>query len=276
MRQQLSEQRFDASHRKDEGEVMQICKVVAFWIAVLASMQGESFSTAADLETWDGKIVQHGKMHEAIGAQQHQGRVRLKDLIGRPHFYAVAALEELKGEATILDGKITISRVGKSGQIESSDEAIENEHATLLVGAYVPSWTNHKFDTDVETDDLDQHIAEMASKAGFNLSEPFVFTIEGTFGPVDLHVINGACPMHARLKKIELPEESRPLEIEWDRIQGTVVGVFAKDSVGNMTHPATSSHMHLVFKDDLGQQVTGHIEKLGVRAGSILRLPKRE
>ena len=59
-------------------------------------------------------------------------------------------------------------------------------------------------------------------------------------------------------------------------VRGTVVGVYAENSVGNLTHPGTSMHSHLVFTDpSSGLKVTGHLERLGLRSGSQLRLPKR-
>jgi alpha-acetolactate decarboxylase len=230
---------------------------------------------AADPETWDGRIVQYGKMHEAIGQQQHQGRVQLKQLLERPHFFGVAALEKLQGEATFVDGKITITRVDAEGQLKSDESVPPDQEATLLVGAFVSSWTEHTVAADLGIDDFEKHIADEAAKAGLKLSEPFVFTIEGEFSNLRLHVINGACPMHARLRKIKLPKERQPVEIELEKVSGTVVGVFAKDAVGNITHPATSVHMHLVFKDSTsGKMVTGHVEQIGLLEGSVLRLPR--
>jgi hypothetical protein len=127
----------------------------------------------------------------------------------------------------------------------------------------------------VDSEAFDDYIADQAIKAGLNVSEPFVFTVEGEFSNVRLHVINGACPMHARLKKIELPEELRPFEAEWDKARGRVVGVFAKDKVGNITHPGTSTHIHLVYEDaETGKTLTGHVEQIGLLEGAILHLPK--
>jgi len=51
-----------------------------------AGLMGAHNAAAADAEVWDGTIVQHGKMHEAIGQQQHQGRVQLKTLVDQPTF----------------------------------------------------------------------------------------------------------------------------------------------------------------------------------------------
>jgi alpha-acetolactate decarboxylase len=254
---------------------MSIHKCLGYGMMLLAGLLGGRNLAGADADMWDGKIVQYGKMHEAIGQQQHQGRVQLKELVERPHFYGVAALAKLEGEVTVLDGKVTVTRVDDKGQLETDRSTPLDNSATLLIGAYVPSWTEHRIAESVEPVELDQFLADAAGKADVESAKPFVFVLEGEFNKLRLHVINGACPLHARLKKIELPKEQQPIEVELEKVRGTLVGVFAKDAVGDITHPATSTHMHLVFKDGrTGQTVTGHVEQVGVVQGAILRLPK--
>ena len=81
--------------------------------------------------------------------------------------------------------------------------------------------------------------------------------------------------MHAKRNGIELPETERPFEKTYEVLHGTLVGVFAKDSVGNLTHPDMLTHTHVVYSDPETQaQVTGHIERVGLSAGSVVRLPK--
>lgn len=231
-------------------------------------------TTSADTP-WDGSIVRYGTMHEAIGRQQHQGRVRLSDLVKRPHFYAVAALEGLKAEVTIDDGKITITGIGDTGRLGPVADTDGNRQATMLVGASVDSWSQHKVSSDVSAEDFDQFIADAASQAGLDLSKPFPFKIEGKFTGVRLHVIHGACPIHARMQKLDLPVDKRPFEKDWEQVGGKIIGVFAKDAVGKLTHPATSTHMHLLFKDEqIEQTVTGHIEQAGLATGCVLYIPK--
>jgi alpha-acetolactate decarboxylase len=226
-------------------------------------------------ETWDGIIIQFGSMHEAIGQQNHQGRVSLKSLSDRPHFFGVGALEKLGGEVTIQNGNATITRVGDKGRLEPGDVSASDIQATLLVGADVPNWTIHPVATNVAFADFDQHIAAAATKAGLNVARPIVFVIEGEFTQLKLHVIHGACPLHSRRNQIELPVERRPYEAEFEKLQGSLIGVFAQDAAGKITHPGTTIHMHLVFRDaDSGHTVTGHIEQTGMLAGAVLRFPK--
>ena len=225
-------------------------------------------------ESWNGEVIQYGTMHEAIGQQQHQGRVQLDELIKRPHFYAVAALEGLSGEITIHNGEITVTGVDSGGQLNPIINP-SGRKAAMLVGAYIPSWTRQKVTGNVSSTEFDTFIADMASAAGNDTANPLVFIVEGEFSNVSLHVINGACPVHARMKQIDLPQAQRPYTKKYKMVQGTLVGVLAKDSVGKLTHPATSTHVHLLFKDSkTGQQVTGHIEQIGLLEGAVVMLPK--
>lgn len=234
----------------------------------------DSAAAAESPIPWDGAIVQFGTMHEAIGERQHQGRVSLGDLMTRPHFYGVGALEKLSGEVTILDGAATVTKVNAEGAPSPLDADAADANATLVVGAYVPQWTEHNISSAVPPGDLDRTVAEMAAKSGLDVSKPFVFVIDGVFNDIRLHIINGACPMHARLKKLELPKDKQPFEANLPEVQGTVVGVYAKDAVGQMTHPGTSTHMHVQFTQvPSGATMTGHLEQLGLSAGAVLHLP---
>ena len=98
---------------------------------------------AADVNPAQPEMVQHGKMHEVIGQQQHQGRVVFADLLKRPGFCGVAAVEGLRGEATILDGKLTITTVDAEGKLKPTDNATDTK-AAMLIGAYVNHWAATK------------------------------------------------------------------------------------------------------------------------------------
>ncbi|MGE0759813.1 MAG: acetolactate decarboxylase [Pirellulaceae bacterium] len=244
---------------------------------VIVSVVGISLVTvtpADEHSIWNGKIVQYGKMREAIGQQQDQGRVRLNYLTAHPHFYGVAALAGLQGEVTIRDGKVTTTRVASAGRLTVESESLDLE-ATLLVGSYVPSWTTHSVNAPVAPAEFDTHIMTLARKCGLIVSQPFPFLIEGEFSDVSLHVIHGACPLHARLHKRALPPELQPYEADLKRLTGAVVGIYAVDAVGDITHPATSTHMHLLFVDpQSGENVTGHVEQLGLLQNCVVRLPR--
>ena len=240
---------------------------------VLTGLLGTTI--AAD-DPADGKILQYGEMHIAIGEGKDQGRVRLGELTERANLYAVAALAGLEGEVTVRDGEIIATVVDESGRLNSAGGSLEDKQATLLVGAYVPEWIEVTVNEDVAPDDFDGFVAQAAEKAGVNTDEPFVFTVDGWLEKVRMHVINGACPIRARMKKIQLPKQQQPHEADMPVVEGTVVGLFAKDQVGKLTHPATMTHAHILYRDpSTGETVTGHLEAVGLRKGAVLKLPQR-
>jgi hypothetical protein len=211
-------------------------------------------------------------MREAIGLGQDQGRVALAEVVGRPHFWGIGALEGLGGEITIVNSVAIVTAVGEDGGIHPRDGSAAQ--ATMLVGASVPEWSDVPVAEDVPYAKLDETVSAMAAARGADVSAPFLFLLEGDFTDVRLHVLNGACPIHARIAKIELPPDERPFEQESEALAGTLVGVYAAGSVGELTHPATSIHAHLVYEDATGRRVTGHVERAGVAAGAVLRLPE--
>ena len=244
-------------------------------IACMSTLVFAACGRASAQSASDSTIVQYGTMHEAIGKQQHQGRVRLSDLGAKKHFHGVGALEGLAGEVTINDGQVYVTSLDDAGSLRVIDGPMGERQATMLVGAVVPSWSCISVDANVAPESVDQFIAGAASQSGVNTDKPFMFVVEGTFSDARIHVINGACPVHARMQKIELPQDRRPFEKEMTQVTGKVIGVFAKDAVGKLTHPATSTHMHLLFTDkQTGNIATAHIEQIGLAKGSSVSFPK--
>lgn len=235
-----------------------------------------SLLASARTSGWTGSLLQYGQMREVVGEGHHQARVAFHDLTKEPHFFGIAALEGLKGEGTVIDGRLTATGVSCCGNmVELDDEPSGTLKAALLFGAYVPSWSQHKVPKDLTGEELEKYLLELAGQRGLDINKPFPFLVEGDLSQVKLHVINGACPMHARLQGSQLHPDNKPFETEYPSVQGSVLGIFAKDAVGNITHPASSVHSHLVFVDPKsGQEVTAHIERLGIRAGAILKLPE--
>ena len=236
----------------------------------------EQSKTESEIGNWGGEIVQHGRMHEVIGQQQHEGRIRLSDAVRRPHFFGVGALEELAGEVTILDGQVFATEVVAKTEIAPVNSEAEAS-AALLVGSHVPTWTEHTISETVPSNQLDAFLEKSATRAGLDTSKPFVFTVSGRLRDLQMHVIRGACPVHAKRSGVTLPHDRQPYVSSITETTGVLVGVFAKDAAGNITHPGSSSHTHVILGvDGAERKVTGHVEHVGLATGAVLRLPRRE
>ncbi|QDU42747.1 hypothetical protein Mal52_12140 [Symmachiella dynata] len=234
-----------------------------------------SEQTSTEQSEPESKLIQYGRMREVIGMQKHHGRIALAEATSQPHLYAVGALEGLTGEVTVLDGAVVATTVDEAHQLQPVDVNPEIQ-ATLLVGNHISAWTDHTVSKAVPSEEFDAYIEQLASEQGIDTSKPFVFTASGDFIDVRLHVIQGACPVHAKLHGVELSENEKPFEGSFPRLTGTLVGVFAKNAAGELTHPDTSTHTHVVFNEpNSDARVTAHVEQTGLDEGAVIRLPVR-
>lgn len=240
---------------------------------MISSIVAATIAAVGSAQVPDDGLIQFGSMHETIGQQQHHGRVRLGDVIREPNFFGVGALAELQGEISILDGKPIVTSIDHRGQLRSRNADADSLQATLLVGKRVERWHSVQAEQAIGADEVDQWIGKQAAAIGLDSKQPFPFVIEGEFTDVRLHVINGACPLHSRIKNKPIPERQKPYIRENASLSGTVVGIFARDAVGKLTHPATTIHAHLIFSGEDGEQWTGHLERFGLAAKAKLKLP---
>jgi cytochrome c peroxidase len=254
-------------------------------VAFLTSLTGEvpanydhprsASETSMSEPSSEFQLVQYGSMHETIGMQNHQGRVILGELIGRPNFYGVGALEKLQGEITIIDSKPIVTSVIADGVLASRSDEASKLHATLLVGGEVAKWTSVTIPSELSGEALESFILLNAERLGIQTDRPFPFLIDGAFSKVRLHVIHGACPVHARTRNKPIPQGHQHFEHEFAKLDGQLLGIFARNAAGKLTHPGTSMHAHMVYSDKTAQQVTGHLEAFSVDASNTLRLPAK-
>jgi hypothetical protein len=178
------------------------------------------------------------------------------------------------GEIAIIDGETIVTKASSSKAIAPMAEA-KTAKATYLVGGYVPSWQTTKTDASLSMKELEELIQRTASRQGLSSQHPFVFMLKGKVESADMHVIRGACPMHARMHKVDLPEDRKPFETKVKETEVRIVGVFAKDKVGDLTHPATSIHAHVIYTDSEGRKVNGHLENVVLAPQAELSIPKK-
>lgn len=216
-------------------------------------------------------IDQYGSLHEAIGKKHSQERVNLVTLIKKNNYFGIGAIENLKGEITVVDGRAIITKIASNGKLKPMTG---NTKATMFVGAQVKQWQQLESPKSMKKMEFEQWIVKEAALIGLSTNQAFMFKVKGTFSNVRMHVINGACPLHARMNKIAIPKDKKAYEGNFSKINAVIVGVFAKNSVGKLTHPDTNIHPHIVFTDTKGIELTGHLEDFEINSGTTLFLPK--
>ncbi len=218
---------------------------------------------------WDGTVRQWGSMREALAEGKTQGRVSLGEADRKPHAVGLGALEGLNGEALILDGASWTARVERADRlrVEAGDT---DARATFLAVAYVPSWIAVPLTDDIAADQFDSALRDLAAAAGLNVSSPIPFVIEGELEGLRGHVINGQCPLRA--SQAEIGTERTPYRVSIDHADGTLVGFYAENSAGQLTHHDSRIHVHVLLRGD--NPLVAHVDEVGVGAGAVVRFPK--
>ena len=211
-------------------------------------------------QRWDGTVQQWGAMREVLALGKTHSRVRLADVIEKPHAFGVGAVAGLMGEVTILNGKAFVAQL--EGEFVTS--AVQQGHeATLLAAAYVPAWQSLAIESALDSDQLMVFIKSQAQQNNINTDEPFPFLIEGNLS-VSAHIINGNCPRAGG---------EEPIRFECKDRAGTIVGIYAENAAGTLTHHGDVSHMHVVFENESAQ--SGHVDDVVVMQGAMLKIPKQ-
>jgi len=210
-------------------------------------------------QRWNGTIQQWGVMHEVLALGKSQARVVLANVVIKPHAYGVGAVAGLMGEVTILNGKAYVAQL--EGEFVTST-ILPDREATLLAATYVPTWQSLAIESTLDSDQLMAFIKSQAQQNNINTDEPFPFLIEGNLS-VAAHIINGSCPRAGG---------EEPIRFECKDRAGTIVGIYAENAAGTLTHHGDVSHMHVVFENEPTQ--SGHVDDVVVVQGAVLKIPE--
>lgn len=194
----------------------------------------------------------------------------MHDAVSTPNAIAIGAMEGLAGEVTIYDGNVWVATPSGETIVVTGPLPRTDANATLLTLAYVNAWTETPITEQAEGAALEALIKRAATAQGLDTSKPFPFAIKGNLQTLDLHVINGYCP-HATDPATQSAQpwqwsSETPSEV-------VIVGFYAENAAGLMTHHGTNVHAHAILDVD-GTTITGHIDHVIVEPGMTLRLPE--
>ena len=198
-----------------------------------------------------------GSMREVMRNGQMDGRVALREFVGRQTI-GVGALANLTGEITMLDGEVLVSTVQDGVAVVRL--ARPDDQATLLVAKDVAEWHKFEIGTCPSYAALEQRIAQLLRARGRDLTKPTPVRITGDANRLQVHVINGACP-------IARPDGPKPWRYDGPADNVKLVGFYVEDAAGQLTHHNHSSHLHAV-----SDQAMGHLDEVSL-THAIVSLP---
>jgi acetolactate decarboxylase len=210
-------------------------------------------------------VEQYGGMRDVLRLGNTQSRISFAEMRQQPHAIGVGALTELQGEITIFDGQIFVATTpdGISASTTSGDTNLGS--ATLMTLAHVEKWHHDSLPDSLP---LEQAIEKVALSRGIDSERPFPFIIEGVASSYELHVINGFCPIATP----DLAPEDQPWRAQGESTALKVIGFFARDQHGVMTHHGSNLHIHAIIGDG-DETISGHLDAVQMAPGSVLSVP---
>ena len=226
--------------------------------------------TTSTPELLTPSVTVQGALREIMHMGRTDRRVDLAPMIGRAGLYGLGALEGLGGEVTIWDGQLWLSTPDGQGGAVAGRHETTTTGATLLITSEVARWQERPINQAVPFDQLDTFIEREARAAGVNVAEAFPFRIEGSPTRLDWHVIDGS-----KIPKDAHGHEAHMRTAVRGSLAGTparILGFYSPKHHAIFTHHDTNTHAHVISENPL---VTGHVDHVGVGAGSQLFLPAR-
>lgn len=175
------------------------------------------------------------------------------DTIQAEYLFGIGPLEGLKGEVTVTNSQIYVSRVDAAGNLVLTQ--VEKAAGPFGVYAGVSSFLTKTIDASVSgLEELETMIAEFAAEAGWDMDKPFLFLVEGEFSAVKIHVIDKA---EGETEHSHEAHDRAKRYFNYNDIPGKLVGFYSKHHEGVFTHRGEYIHVH--FIDD-GLEAMGHLD----------------
>jgi acetolactate decarboxylase len=210
----------------------------------------------------------YGLYRDMIQKRTYGPVVALKDAAGENATDAVGALSGLRGEISMIEGKLLVSYGADCG---TACPAAATETATLLATAAVREWRAVAIDKNLDAAAIGTFIREQAKAVGLDENKPFPFRINGTITDFVMHVNAAPNPRfkgHGSFDEMAITGLAKG-----PRLGGSVVGFYAPPTLqGVISHGGEYFHSHYV---DDQRTSTAHLDTYGVAAGSTLVLPKQ-
>ena len=181
------------------------------------------------------------------------------------HLYGLGAMEKLKGEIQIFDGKPI------NTSIEAGNLIIDNSYnkkATLFVYSVVENWMDVFIPDSINTYESLENFIELSAKGNLiNIKNPFPFLIIGIPESLHWHVIDwpegDTDHTHEKHKNSGVKGilENEPVEM---------LGFYSTSHHAIFTHHTTNMHIHVKSSNN---KIAGHVDDLKAGKGMILKLP---
>ena len=194
------------------------------------------------------EVMQQGKLQAVL----------CTDTLQKEHLFGMGPIENLRGEITILDGRVFTAMVmADTGIAVQQTEAV---CAPFFGWAHIPGWREIQLPDSVISHRALERFLESAS---ISEDQPFFFKLSGRMDDALIHVLN--LPPGTEVK---VPADARKgqLNRHIGGMEVDIVGFFSTKHQRVFTHHDSFLHLHLISKD---RKLMGHLDELKFSAGGL-------
>jgi alpha-acetolactate decarboxylase len=227
----------------------------------------------AAAEPFDVRVF--GNFERMSHSGDTQGVVKLQEIPRLPGFYGLGALDGLRGEIFLWDGKLLVSRGhSANGAIEP---AAPNDEAVFFVQARVGAWDEVAIPNDMTRAEFESFVLQTASRKELSTDRAFPFIVRGSFRHILWHVVTGAAAAQndqsVQADRTHSQGHARNRVFDQANMAGLLLGFYSGAALeGVISHPGERFHVHYA---DARFSVSGHVDDYRVARGTALLLPRR-
>jgi alpha-acetolactate decarboxylase len=216
-----------------------------------------------------------GNFGHMLHSSDTQGVIKLREILTLPGSYGLGALDGLRGEILLWDGKLLVSR-GHSANGATEPSAPADE-AIFFVETRVEAWDEMMIPDDMTRNEFELFVLQTAVGRGLSTDRAFPFAVRGSFPRVLWHVVTGAPAVHGdqntEAARIHSQGHARNRVFDQANVAGFLFGFHSGAALeGVISHPGERFHVHYA---DAGFSVSGHVDDYRIARGAVLLLPRQ-
>ena len=230
--------------------------------ALAETLTGEAIASRSTEHESNSAVHLIGEMRRMFTEHDIQPNVDMGRLSTNAHLYALGPVAGLKGEVTVIDGHVLVSKaVGTRPNVVLQPKV----KTVFLVYASVPAWRSIPLPTTVVTElDLATFL-----QSQLPANSRSAFQVHGTAVRARYHIQN------YQGKTKDLTHEAHDkakVFFHLTNAPAELLGFFTncEDDGGTFVHRGQTTHIHLISLD---RKHMGHLESIQLAQGATLLLP---
>lgn len=212
------------------------------------------------------KVLTKGAMKDM--GTTYDLKVWLDTLPDKSNLFGMGPYDKMKGEITVFDGKPFFASAFVEGKAVVSQSW--DIRSPFFVYSNVKDWEEFNLNGAINSvSEIQEKVAAIAKKKGYDLKKPFAFRIKGEFDSLTAHIVT------PRSQEIEgYRPNIKSQKFTFQNSNGELLGFYSEKHQGIFTGSKSFVHVHFL-KDD--QTFMGHLDEIATSDKTFkLYLPKRK